>query len=94
MTRPKWTKPDINQRRIVEQLRALGAVVWDTHDLPTPALDLVVFWRGQVRPVEVKQPGMEADLTEGERESIEALRAVGVEAIVASCAEDVVGQWH
>jgi len=95
MTRPKHTKPDINQKRIVAQLRDLGAVVWDTHDLATPVLDALVFWRGQIGVLEVKKDGWTIkDFTPGELDSIADLEAVGVKTIVASCIEDIVEAWE
>lgn len=93
LMRPKYAKPDLNQSELVADLRALGMVVWVTASLATPVLDLVVSWRGKVAIVEVKRPGQEADLTEGEVESIAELKAVGVPVIIATCAEDVVAFW-
>jgi len=93
MARPKHTRRDANQAQLVEELRDLGAVVWDTADLGGRVLDLVVAWRGVMRPVEVKAAGSEQYLTDGERESIEELRYAGVEAIIATCAEDVISNW-
>lgn len=91
--RPKYPKPDLNQSELVADLRAVGMVVWVTASLPTPVLDLIVLWRGQIRVVEVKAPGREDDLTEGERESILELACVGIVPIVATCAEDVVAAF-
>jgi len=90
--RPRYTQKDLNQPSIVADLEKLGAVVWDVADLVN-TLDLVVHWRGKTRPVEIKRPGHRDDLTPNERETIAALRAVGVEPIIATCAEDVVGDW-
>ncbi len=91
--RPKHARTDRVQNQLVSNLRQLGMVVWVTAPLPTPVLDLAVFWRGQTRIVEVKTPGHEQDFTEGERRSIQQLRAAGVEVIVATCAEDVIAAW-
>ena len=88
--RPKRTKRDSNHAEIRDGLRQLGAIVWDIADLGGDILDLLVFWRGRCIPVEVKPLGREGDLTEGERESIEMLRVVGIEAVVATCVEDVI----
>lgn len=88
--RPKYTKPDDNQGAIVADLRKLGAVVWITASLGGEVLDLLVFWHGRCLPVEVKRPDHAADLTKNERWSIHSLSLVGVEAIVATCTEDVV----
>ncbi len=94
MTRPHWyTRRDRNQAELIRDLRALGAYVWDVSPLGGEVLDLLVFWRGQARPVEIKREGCEADLTDGEREAIERLRLAGIEPIVATCAEDVVRAW-
>jgi len=87
--RPKRTKRDSNHAEIRDGLRQLGAIVWDTADLGGGVLDLVVFWRGMGIPVEVKPPGLEDDLTEGERESLMMLRDIGVRAVVATSVEDV-----
>jgi hypothetical protein len=84
----------VNQPEIVRDLQKLGAVVWDLADHGGEVLDLLVCWRGQCRPVEVKQPGCKDDLTADERESIRLLECVGVEAIVATCAEDVIERWE
>ncbi len=88
--RPKHPKPDTNQSQIVNELRNLGVVVWVTASLATPILDLVAFWRGIALVVEVKVPGAEKRLTDGEREGIRKLAQVGVEVVVATCTEDVV----
>jgi len=90
VSRPKHTKKDANQVEIVTMLRHLGAVVWDTADLGGKVLDLVVFWRGRIIPVEVKMPTERYRLTDGEIASIEELRVAGVEPCVATCVEDVV----
>ena len=92
MGRPKRTKRDICQKRVVEDLRNVyHAVVWDVADEGGEVLDLIVFWRGVCLPVEVKSPG--GKLTKAQKRSIARLRAVGVEAIVAGTAEEVVEAW-
>jgi len=91
--RPKYAKPDRVQESIVADLRKLGAVVWITASLPTPVLDIIVFWRGRIGIVELKEPGDEQDFTPGEVKSIAALKAVGIEVIVATCAEDVIEKF-
>jgi len=88
MYRPRHTKPDRNQTIIILQLRAVGMLVWDLHDL-VGTLDLLVCWRGRCVPVEVKAPGCETELTDNERETIAALAAVGVQAVIASDMDDV-----
>jgi len=69
-------------------------VVWDLSDLGGKILDAIAFWRGRAVPVEIKAPGCERDLTDGERASIEALRGVGVEPVVATRAEDVLRRFE
>ena len=93
MTRPKRTRRDANQAQIINDLTQLGAYVVDTADLGGQCLDLLVSWRGLCLPVEVKQPGKENDLTDGEREAIEAHRSRGVYAFVATSAEDVIARF-
>ena len=88
--RPRRTKRDLNHAEVRDGCRDLGMVVWDLADLGGDVLDLVVCWNGRCLPIEVKQPGLENDLTEGEQASIKALRAVGVEVVVVTCVEDVV----
>jgi len=88
--RPKFAKPDSNQQRIIDDLRQVGAIVWVTASLPTPILDLIVHWRGHTVIAEVKQSGLEDELTPGERLSILELREVGVDVVIATCAEDVI----
>lgn len=95
MARPhRVVRTDENQAEIVADLQRLGAIVWRLSDLGGEVLDLLVCWRGKCLPVEVKTSDTEADLTEGERDSIRALSLVGVEAIVATCAEDVIGAFE
>jgi len=103
MTRPKRTKADSNQPQIMEDCRDVGMIVWDTHDLATPVLDMIAFWRSTVIVVEVKPEGKgniftrfergEITLTESEMAelaSMRALEAVGVPVVVAETAEDVI----
>lgn len=90
MTRPKYAKPDANQTQLVDDMRDLGMVVWVTASLPTPVLDLIGFWRGNIRIIEVKPPGLEDALNDNERDSIAALAGVGVKVIIATCVEDVI----
>jgi len=87
--RPQHTKRDENHAAIRDGLRQLGAVVWDLADLAAPVLDLLVFWQGTCIPVEVKQPGSEAALTEGEKASIALVESAGVKPIIATSIEDV-----
>ena len=94
MTRPKHTRRDTNQLGMVAILRSLGYICWDTADLGGNVLDLVVFKDGQTRVVEVKRPGQRHMLTQNEQASIDALDAVGVEAIVAETWRDVTEAWE
>ena len=87
--RPRRTRKDRNQAQIVRELRSLGAVVWDLADMGGEVLDLLVCWRGKCLPVEIKRPGCEEDLTHGEIVALLELGSVGVEALVATCTEDV-----
>ena len=87
--RPKYTRKDKNHKKIVNECREVGMVVWDTADIGGKILDLVVFWRGKALPVEVKQKGKEDDLTPDEEVGISELRFVGVEPVVATCLEDI-----
>jgi hypothetical protein len=92
MPRPKHTKRDANHAQIVQELTQLGAVVWDLADLGGEVLDIIVFWRGQARPVEIKSTDTE-DLTEKELHSIQRLQLVGVQPVVATRTEDILDQW-
>ena len=89
MYRPRHTRKDANHAEIVGQLRDLGAVVFDTADLGGDVRDLVVCWSGKCLPVEIKQPGHEDRLTDGERATLRELKRVGVPPVVATDVEDV-----
>jgi len=89
MIRPKHTRKDENHPQIVKDCRALGMVVIDTADIGGVVLDVVVCWRGRCLPVEIKMPARRDQLTLGERVAIEELERVGVQAVVATCLEDV-----
>ena len=91
--RPRYPKPDRNQAEIIDQLTEMGLVVWNLSSLGGNVLDIVVFGYGRALPVEIKFHGLESDLTEGEAESIRQLSEVGVEALVASDAEQIVRQF-
>ena len=95
MTRPhRVVRVDANQAEIIADLRRLGAYVWITASLGGEVLDLIVFWHSLVIPVEIKVPGKLDDLTDGERQGIRKLREVGIEPIVATCAEDIVAEVY
>ena len=91
--RPKYPKPDANQNDVIVDLVALGFYVQDMSKLGGEVLDLLCFWRGVCLPVEVKMPGCEDDLTDGEKVGMFRMLSRGVEAIIATCAEDVIRQW-
>ena len=93
MIRPKHTRKDRNHSDIVTAAREFGIVVWDTADIGGRVLDTLMCWRGRCIPVEIKARGHLNDLTEGEREGIAELAAVGVRAIVATQIEDIVSEW-
>lgn len=99
MARPKWTKPDANQSAITADLRQLGFMALDCHDLAHLGCDLLVVGMHRrwllpmVLMVEVK--GDSGRLTDGEREMRDELRdRYGDDApwIVAYAAEDVL-EW-
>ena len=94
MSRPRHPKTDGNQASMVAILRSLGFVVWLTDSIGGDVLDLVVFKDGQTRVVEVKRPGHRKMLTLNEQQSILALKAVGVTAIVAETWRDVTEAWE
>lgn len=73
-------KVDSNQPEIVAALRKAGCYVLHLHQLKN-AFDLLVFWRGHVWCVEVKdggKPPSKRKLTEGEQECKKSMEAVGV----------------
>ena len=90
LSRPKRTKRDINHAQVRDDCRALGMVVWDLADYGGKIFDLLCCWRGRCVPVEVKQPGHEQELTDAEQLGIAELRTVGIEVVIATCAEDVI----
>ena len=94
MNRPKHTRKDRNHSDIVTAARELGIVVWDTADIGGRVLDTLMCWRGRCIPVEIKARGHLNDLTEGEREGIAELAAVGVRAAVVTCVEDVIAAFE
>ena len=85
MARPKHTKPDLNQKEIVEDLRARGFDVDIVCDIPG-IYDLVVCKSVCVR-VEVKSE--QGELTESEKEYYEKQKHKG-SYIIARDARDVV----
>lgn len=91
--RPKRTKKDKNHLDIVKACREEGMVVWDLADLGGEILDIIVFWKGKILVVEIKDVGKEKNLTEGEEQSIATLRKVGIEALVASSAQQIISAF-
>lgn len=87
--RPRHTKRDKNQADIIASLRQAGAYVWDLSDNGGQVLDLMVFWRGQALPVEIKQPGLQNDLTDNEKEGMRQLMRVAVFPLIATSAEEI-----
>ena len=87
--RPRYTKKDKNQSAIINDLRKAGCYIWDLSDVGGEVLDLMVFWRGMAVPVEIKQPGLDNDLTESEREGMRKLIRVAAFPLIATKAEDV-----
>jgi len=79
----------VNQKEIVDQARALGIVVWVLADLGGEVLDLLACWQGVCIPMEVKPPGLEDDLTDGERKGIAELERVGAPWAVITSLDDM-----
>ena len=78
--RPKRTKPDKNQREIIDELQALGFDVLDTHNLPDSD-DIIVFGKKIIYcgvGVEVKSE--QGKLSEEQRERIENSNGSRIEA--------------
>lgn len=89
MFRPKRPRKDKNHKKIVEECRERGMVVWDVADLGGKVLDIIVFWQGKAIPVEIKSEGNINNLTEGEIEGIADLEMVNMPYIIATKAEDI-----
>lgn len=94
MARPRRPKPDQNQRQLIREARQIGIVVWNTSSLGGKILDALMCWRGVCLPIEIKAPGCEADLTPGEEQGIAELNRVGVQAVVATCLEDILSAFN
>lgn len=88
--RPKYTRKDTNHAEIIAQCRELGIVVWDTSPLGGKVLDTIMFWRGDAIPIEIKAPGKEDDLTDGEKEGIAELQNAYVPPVIVTSVEDVI----
>ena len=92
--RPKRTKKDKNHLDIVKMCREEGMIVWDLADLGGEILDIIVFWKGKILVVEIKDVGKEKNLTESEKQSIASLRKVGIEALVASNTQQIINAFE
>jgi len=73
--------------------RELGMVTIDTADIGGEVLDAIICWRGRCIPFEIKSPGREAQLTEGEKSGIGKLEDVGVTAYVVTSIEEVLSAF-
>jgi len=89
VSRPKYTKRDKNHPKIVQDCLDLGMVVWDLADVGGEVLDIIVFWRGIAIPIEIKSKGNENSFTQDEEKSIEKLKNVGVNVVVATSIQDI-----
>ena len=69
-------------------------IVWDLADLGGEILDIIVFWKGKILVVEIKDVGKEKNLTESEKQSIASLRKVGIEALVASNTQQIINAFE
>jgi len=94
MGRPKHTRRDENHAEVRDGLRELGLIVWDLADVGGEVLDLLACGWGYCVPVEVKPPGKEDDLTDGERGSIEELKRWGIPVVVATSVDDVLAVFE
>ena len=92
IARPKYTKKDKNHAEIVSQCKELGMVVWDTADLGGEILDIIIMWKGKIAIVEIKSPG--GRLTKNEKISINKLKDVGIDVIVAYGLEDILKYYE
>ncbi len=87
--RPKYTKPDKNQRKLLQQCRDLGFVTWNLSNMGGKISDALLMYGGQCIPVEIKSPGNKDNFTTGEREGMEECADVDIIWIVAECLEDI-----
>ena len=70
-------KVDINQPKIVKQIRALGGYVLHTHQLKN-AFDILVGYKGSLYIIEIKNDA-KGKLTKGELSCKEGFNSVGVD---------------
>ena len=79
-------KVDANQQEIVDALRDVGAVVFSIGQ----PLDLLVALRGKLQLVEIKNPDGEDKVSTSQKETIERLKAVGVEVKVIRSIDEAI----
>jgi len=94
MSRPKYTKKDTTHKNIVKKCRKLGMILWDTADLGGKVLDIIVFYKGMVIPVEIKSKGNAKNLTKGERRGIKELESVGIYPVIATDIQDILDAFE
>ena len=82
----KRHRPDTNQKKIVQALRDIGAVVF----LIGRPFDLLVGFRGQLFLLEVKNPGGRNKLGISQEADILALSLVGVEVRVVRSVDEAI----
>lgn len=80
----KRHRPDTNQKKIVQALRDIGAVVF----LIGRPFDLLVGFRGQLFLLEVKNPGGRDKLGLSQEADILSLSLVGVDVSVVRSVEE------
>ncbi len=82
----KRNNPDVNQPEIVQALRDIGAVVF----LIGQPFDLLCALRGKLYLVEIKNPKGKDKVETSQKETIERLKAVGVEVMVVRSREEAI----
>ncbi len=86
MSMRRRNNPDANQAAIVDALRKVGAVVF----LIGQPLDLLVASRGKLQLVEIKNPKGKDKVETSQKETIERLKAVGVEVMVVRSVDEAI----
>lgn len=84
-------KPDANHAAVRDALRNAGAVVFDVHGSHEMGCDLLVAWRGNLWPVEVKdgsKPPSARRLTANERKAQAVYNSGGVPYFVVESVDD------
>ena len=101
MTRPKYTKPDLNQAQIVDELRNLGFDVDVVCDLPG-LFDLVVSGNKWIQAAEMTIPAVSVrvevkskngTMTDSELDYYDGLRNPN-SYIVAYCLDDILNLFY